>query len=89
MRIHKIALYLSGKLYDYYGVPFDRLELIEIIREVSPQSFTEDMFRLIDSKDFYLNCLNRVRRSDENKLEDVIDKLELPEELKYDIIISK
>jgi hypothetical protein len=64
MDINRIALYLSGKLPPYYGAPFDKLELIELIRATSSKGFSDDFFKLVDSQDFYSMCLNRVSRSD-------------------------
>ncbi len=62
--IHRIGLYLAGKLPPYYRAPFDKLELIELIREKSPDGFTDDFFKIIDSQDFYSMSLARVQRAE-------------------------
>lgn len=80
MDTNRISLYLSGKFPPYYGAPFDKLELIEIIRAKSPAGFSDDFFRLLDSQEFYSMCLNRIKRADETALIDILKTLKIPED---------
>lgn len=80
MDIHRIALYLAGKLPPYYQAPFDKLELIELIRGNSKKGYTADFFKLVDSEDFYAMCLNRVQKADSENFLKIIKKLEVPED---------
>lgn len=80
MDINRIALYLAWKFPPYYGVHFDKLEFIELIRAESHSWFTDDFFKLIDSQDFYSMCLNRVHKSDKIGIVEIIKKLKVPED---------
>lgn len=75
----KIALYLAGKLPPYYQSPFDKFELIELIRKHSTNGYTDDFFKLIDSHDFYSICLNRIK--DKNEVNKILSKINIPKEL--------
>lgn len=70
MDINRLALYLSWKLPPYYRPEYDRLKLIEKIRALNYNTFTEDLFKIIDSSRFYSICLNRL---DEKQLEKLVD----------------
>ena len=93
MNIDKIALFLAGKFPPHYGVPFDKLYLVEIIRKKSPASFSDDLFKIIDSQDFYSNCLKKVERADKGALIEIIKDLNVPEDAgglsKKDLISDK
>jgi len=87
--INRISLYLAGKLPPYYRAPFDKLELIELIRKHSPAWFSDDFFKLIDSQDFYSICLNRVERGESvdssdkntNNIFNILHELDIPSEV--------
>ena len=79
--MEKISLYLAGKYSPYYQAPYDKLHFIEILRAESPKSFTTDFFKIIDSNDFYSNCLNRVKRYEKSALRNIYRKLNIPKEL--------
>jgi len=93
MDLNRIALFLAGKFPPYYGVPFDKLELVELIRAKSPQSFSDDFFKIFDSQDFYSNCLKRVERVDKGTLVEIVKSLNVPEDAgglsKKDLIREK
>jgi len=80
MDINRIALYLAGKFPPYYGGPFDKYELIELLRAKSPKGFSDDFYKLLDSQDFYSMCLNRIKRADEVSLVEIIKILNVPED---------
>lgn len=84
MNIDRIALYLEGKFSPYYKAPFDKLELLEIIRDHFHKGFTDDLFKLIDSESFYSLCLNKIKRADiqdgSENLVKIIKKLKIPED---------
>lgn len=79
--VYKIGNYLSG-ICSSGNPPFDKLELLEIIKKNSRNDITEDMFRLIDSKDFYTICLNKVKRHSESDFVSLVNQLNIPTNLK-------
>ena len=83
MDINRIALYLAGKFSPYYQAPFDKLELLEIIRDHFYKEFPDDLFKLVDSEAFYSMALNKVQRQDlkdeTEKLKQIISILKIPE----------
>jgi hypothetical protein len=80
MIIHRAALYLSGKLPPYYQAPFDKLELINLIQKHSKEVETSDLFKVIDSEDFYSMALNRMEKADSDGLVELLKELEIPED---------
>lgn len=80
MDIDRISLYLSGKFSPFYQAPFDKLELIEIIRDHFFKEFPDDLFKLVDSESFYSISLNKVNRKDPKKLIKIIKLLKVPPE---------
>lgn len=84
MNLDRISLYLAGKFSPYYQAPFDKLRLIEIIRDHFWDTFPDDLFKLVDSESFYSMALNKVKRQDEKdatkKLKEIIKILNIPED---------
>lgn len=80
MNIDRMALYLSGKFSPFYQAPFDKLHLIELIRDQFYKEFPDDLFKLVDSESFYSICLNKVNRVDPKKLIELIKLLNIPSE---------
>ncbi len=80
MDIDRIALYLSGSFPPYYRKPAEKYEFIELLRKESPVGFSDDFFRLTDSRDFYSMCLNRIKRADEPSLMKIVRALDVPED---------
>jgi len=79
MNLHRVALYLAGKLPPYYKEPFDKLELIELIKKFSKKDYS-DLLLLTNADDFYSMALNKVQRSDEKALKKLLKKLNIDED---------
>lgn len=79
MDINLISIYLNWTFPHYYNEPLDKFYLIELIKLKSLKSFSNDFFKIIDSKDFYSMVLNRVKRVDEKSLKSIIFELKIPE----------
>ena len=58
--IGRFALWLDGSLPPHYRPNYDRLDLIRIARDLVPN--VEDLFKVIDSEDFYSMALNLISR---------------------------
>ena len=84
MNLDRISLYLAGKFSPYYQAPFDKLELLEIIRDHLHLIPIDDLFKLIDSESFYPMALNKVQRQDTKdkteNLKKIITILKIPED---------
>lgn len=68
------------------NVHLDKFALIQAVKELSPEAYTADFFKIIDSRDFYSNVMNRIERMDKGRgaeifseagLEGVYEKPEL------------
>jgi len=73
--IRKIIQALSG-YGTYYKAPEDKLYFIELIRANTEKAYTNDFFKIIDSKDFFEMCVNRIIRvGEEKELNEILHKL--------------
>lgn len=82
MNTRSIWLYLSWNYYWNYIVPYDKLIIIELIR-LYCECDVSDLFKIIDSKDFYSMALNKAQRTNLWWFYLIIEKLKIPDFIKY------
>jgi hypothetical protein len=82
MNINRIALFLDGVFPPYYREPLSRLKLIRLVRAHTKlqQSTVDDLLTIIDSKNFFVECLKSVEEVDEIGLKKLIKLLDVPED---------
>lgn len=87
MDINRLSLYLSGRLPPYYRAEYDRLKLIEKTRWFSSKAYSEDFLKLIDSDRFYSLILNKLKDSDYDALDRLVDNLIKEENIPDDVVL--
>jgi len=82
MNLDRIALFLAGVFPPYYQEPFSKLKLIRLVRAHTKlqKSTIDDLLVIVDSKDFFAECLKSIEEVDAIGLKELIKFLAVPED---------
>lgn len=75
---HRIALYLKGQFPPYYK-PYSKMKFLDIL--VSIDIPNHDLWKVIDSEDFFNMWLDKVKSNWVHKLSKLIQQLNVPEDV--------